>query len=1111
MFSTYDSTVNSLYLAFYGRPADPSGLKFWSQALAANNGDAGTIIGAFATSQEAQNRFGSDDAGARITAIYEQLFNRAPDAAGLAYWTGAVETGKATLAEVSVAILKGAQGSDLDLSTLRQKAADAFTAAVEDGSTEYSGYASIEAARVLVRAVTADATDADLANLVKAAVSFADTATKTPKVVEAIATGSTLLNLYGTERGTKDPVALTQALADTAKAAAGDPVTLESLLRGGGMDKVLKVMPTKATLTDVVEALAKGGLPAAVDVVYPPATPAPAPSTSMVLTFDSVSQGPFDTNKKDNITNVEVATVKFSYTGSDLKAGQTFQYSIDGESWTDAGVSTNAATNIVTITGVNLTGKTLLQQKGAEFFIQGPAQPVANVITTVQLRAVDAAKNVIVEGSGKVEYDGTPPTGLIEYKGIVYGNSCTMTDPVASYANIAILEHDVIQWHIEGDADWTDMDQSSTGSSFKLDGLDLNKSQTVEVRVIDAAGNVGYKTSHQIGAGNDDSDSGGTIGDGGGLGGPLLSVMPDMNGLKITTGIKGEVQIAAGKEIHPLKFTVDPITGSSIAGAQDIARSGKVQLELPNTFPEVDPSGTTYTLGTNGKDEALSGSFVWGFDGDDTIIGTAGVNGQNVLIGGAGNDTIIGGAGQDMVYGGTGGDLLDLGVDGAHDRVFIEKGEAATPDFVDGASSLGIDKIKNFSGDDAIQLGISFGDEYMKFQSTYLDDNSGTRTVAVVRGEDVEGAFSAGDTSHHVDYMIQWREGDVLNSVILKDYGVKAPTLTAAGKLISHITVPKATSADYLNTKFTLSGNLAAIQIVTTDGLVKGVANADSFILSDITDGVSLPVPGYDQSTSQMFVSGGNVLLKTSLPMGAYKMSWSDDTFTTGNGYLKADATYFAGGIGADFAHTGFELTGQPYPIEGGGFSPNDIASNEAYIPMGSDVALHTGGGNDLVLADRGAVILSYDALDNSAQDLVIGFGADDKVKLGGDLRAFIDRDGNGIDWAEGNEIGMDTEAVQVTLPGYFTVGDGADMTDILFVLNDQINVNNVGLEQHLLILAQGLSGGESVLFAYENKDGGLISANELTTIATFSNGALTSGQIEPVGVSLDHTSGVVI
>jgi len=236
-----------------------------------------------------------------------------------------------------------------------------------------------------------------------------------------------------------------------------------------------------------------------------------------VLTFDSVSQGPFDTNKKDNITNIEVATVKFSYTGSGLKAGQNFEYSVNGAEWTSKGLS--AAKNIVTIEGVDLTGPKMSHSASAGFTTQELAQPVANVFTNIQLRAVDAAKNVVAQQNATIEFDDTPPTGFIEYKGIAYGNSCTLTDPVATFEKFFVLDHDVIQWHIEGDSDWTDMDQSDSGSSFKLDGLDLNKSQMVEVRVIDAAGNVGYKSSLQFGTeteGPGDGDNGGgTVGDGG--------------------------------------------------------------------------------------------------------------------------------------------------------------------------------------------------------------------------------------------------------------------------------------------------------------------------------------------------------------------------------------------------------------------------------------------------------------------------------------------------------------------------------------------------------------------------------------------------------------------
>jgi len=401
-FSTNESTVNSFYLAFYGRPADPDGLKFWSTQLSANNGDMGAIVDFFAASEEAQVRFGTDTVADRITEIYSQLFNRTPDAEGMAFWTNAIDKGHASLADVAMSILGGAQGSDATLSQLRKQAADAFTAKVDADGTEYSGYASIEAARILVRAVTPDATQADLDTLVDAAVSFADTATKTPQVVNAIAVNTTLLALFDTARGVKEPVALAKALADTAKAAAGDPVTLESLLRGGGMDKVLKVMPAKATLKDVVDALRDGGLPAAVDVVYPPTKPVtPTPEASFKLEFASVSQGEFDSNKLDKFTNVrDEATVAFKYSGN-INA-QAFDYSTDGgQHWQTKYLSIDTANQLIKIDDVFL-GQILHEQRMS---IQGASSAPENVTTHFQLRATDAGGKTVVAKADLV-YDG---------------------------------------------------------------------------------------------------------------------------------------------------------------------------------------------------------------------------------------------------------------------------------------------------------------------------------------------------------------------------------------------------------------------------------------------------------------------------------------------------------------------------------------------------------------------------------------------------------------------------------------------------------------------------------------------------------------------------------
>ncbi|WP_306392882.1 Ig-like domain-containing protein [Telluria beijingensis] len=408
-FSAYDSKVNSFYLAFYGRPADPDGLKFWSQQLANNNGDFTAIVQFFAASEEAQVRFGSDSVIDRIAEIYQQLFNRAPDADGLAFWTGAIEQGHASLADVAISILNGAQGSDATLSQLRQKAVDAFTAQVEESGSEYTGYASIEAARILVRAVTPNATADDMDALVKAAVSFADTATKNPKVVEAIAVNTTLLALFDTTRGVKEPVQLAQALADTAKAAAGDPVTLESLLRGGGMDKVLKVMPAKATLQDVVKALAEGGLPAAVEVVYP-STPSTPPAPSYKLSFVSVTEGKEDAHgmtdtKPDNVTREKVVDVTFSYRGADLNSNQKYEYRVNGGDWIDGDqhIKVNTGTNTVVLSHIDLSlGQEALGPKS--FGIMGVG-PIGDLLSNIELRAVRADKTVIDSVQQQIVYD----------------------------------------------------------------------------------------------------------------------------------------------------------------------------------------------------------------------------------------------------------------------------------------------------------------------------------------------------------------------------------------------------------------------------------------------------------------------------------------------------------------------------------------------------------------------------------------------------------------------------------------------------------------------------------------------------------------------------------
>lgn len=82
--------VQALYIGLLGRAADQAGLNFWIQDIASGNRTLNDVQKEFAASPEFATTYGSlaGDRTALVSAIYSNLFERAPDAAGLAYWVG---------------------------------------------------------------------------------------------------------------------------------------------------------------------------------------------------------------------------------------------------------------------------------------------------------------------------------------------------------------------------------------------------------------------------------------------------------------------------------------------------------------------------------------------------------------------------------------------------------------------------------------------------------------------------------------------------------------------------------------------------------------------------------------------------------------------------------------------------------------------------------------------------------------------------------------------------------------------------------------------------------------------------------------------------------------
>ena len=127
------NTVQDLYIAYYQRPGDPSGLLYWAARLDTGT-DLSVLEAAFGNSPESQALYGpinSSTIGTVIDSIYLALFNRAPDAAGKQFYIDGFNAGTFTPASIAYNILVGAQNNDAVAVNNKQIVADRFSESVD--------------------------------------------------------------------------------------------------------------------------------------------------------------------------------------------------------------------------------------------------------------------------------------------------------------------------------------------------------------------------------------------------------------------------------------------------------------------------------------------------------------------------------------------------------------------------------------------------------------------------------------------------------------------------------------------------------------------------------------------------------------------------------------------------------------------------------------------------------------------------------------------------------------------------------------------------------------------------------------------------------------------
>jgi len=802
MATTYTDTIQQMYVAYFNRPADVSGLANWEAYAAGKSLDAvkAAISAEFAKSAEYTIVFQGMTTSQIVTKVYQNLLGRDPDAAGLMNWVNHLAKGTSTVSTLVTDIIRDAGAGDVDTLANKLTAAKAFTDALDTVAeiNAYSGAAANAVAAAWLGTVgqTADSLTAAQASL--------STTISNVQSNSGASTGSTftLTTNIDTLTGTTNNDIF---LAEAASASVGDQ------LNGGSGTDTYKLFggagAADLPVTSSVEVFELVGNTASTDLsgvadlttlVLDDATTATAYTigASVKATVKGMADGEAvtltstatDTTHDLTVTNMGTIAGAGVTINADGAAVTTINLASSGTvaAGTDSDI-TLASTGTETTVNVTGTGDLALTTAasvvtlGASGFtgnltyVSG-ATTAATSITTSSgndtVTATAAVNYTIDLGAGNDTLTTADAAGELTTSDSIKGGDGTDTLAISAAEAAALDDGDTADAAVL--AKVTGFEQlritDGLGASLALNNLGYNSIQVTTALAADSTitgvtSGFTFESRLDANAANDyiitmtGATGAGTSSDTINLklnadlatNDTMRTISFDLAGINIVnieandrdTSTNPDTD-ANGEEGYTVDLAAQTaansanITTINVTGAQQVAYTVNAATTALATYDASAATGEQEFTGT--AFAGTQGVTVKGGSKADTLIGT---NLADVIDGGAGNDAITGGVGADVLTGGAGTDTFTFantatGLPSA--TVFDTIADFAKgTDVIDGPGALTI----SVSGTASAGTAAISAEGIATFN--VADDTLAEKLVAVAAGVEVATATTAND------------------------------------------------------------------------------------------------------------------------------------------------------------------------------------------------------------------------------------------------------------------------------------------------------------------------------------------------------------------------------